>query len=176
MAMLLSVNVGLPRDVTWNGQTVHTGIWKEPVSGPVMARRLNLDGDGQGDLGGHGGEQRAVMVYQAQSYEHWRQHLSRSDLGWGIFGENFTVDGLPDDQVCIGDRYRIGEGELEEAEGAPAGGRGGLGDDDVDRGAGQREQRSGVPAKASGISIPDGEWPIRTASMTTSAAAPRPRR
>ena len=73
MATLLSVNVGLPRDVTWNGQTVHTGIWKEPVTGPVMARRLNLDGDGQGDLGGHGGEQRAVMVYQAQSYEHWRR-------------------------------------------------------------------------------------------------------
>ena len=113
MAMLLSVNVGLPRDVTWNGQTVHTGIWKEPVAGPVMARRLNLDGDGQGDLGGHGGEQRAVMVYQAQSYEHWRQHLDRSDLSWGIFGENFTVDGLPDDQVCIGDRYRIGEAEFE---------------------------------------------------------------
>ena len=113
MATLLSVNVGLPRDVTWNGQTVHTGTWKEPVAGPVMARRLNLDGDGQGDLGGHGGEQRAVMVYQAQSYEHWRQHLGRSDLGWGIFGENFTVDGLPDDQVCIGDRYRIGEAEFE---------------------------------------------------------------
>jgi ferredoxin-NADP reductase/MOSC domain-containing protein YiiM len=113
MATLLSVNVGLPRDVTWNGQTVHTGIWKEPVAGPVMARRLNLDGDGQGDLGGHGGEQRAIMVYQAQSYEHWRHHLGRSDLGWGIFGENFTVDGLPDDQVCIGDRYRIGEAEFE---------------------------------------------------------------
>jgi ferredoxin-NADP reductase/MOSC domain-containing protein YiiM len=113
MAMLLSVNVGLPRDVTWNGQTVHTGIWKQPVAGPVMARRLNLDGDGQGDLGGHGGEQRAVMVYQAQSYEHWRQHLGRSDLGWGIFGENFTVDGLLDDEVCIGDRYRIGAAEFE---------------------------------------------------------------
>jgi ferredoxin-NADP reductase/MOSC domain-containing protein YiiM len=113
MATLLSVNVGLPRDVTWNGQTVHTGIWKAPVAGPVMARRLNLDGDGQGDLGGHGGEQRAIMVYQAQSYEHWRHHLGRSDLGWGIFGENFTVDGLPDDQVCIGDRYRIGEAEFE---------------------------------------------------------------
>jgi ferredoxin-NADP reductase/MOSC domain-containing protein YiiM len=113
MATLLSVNVGLPRDVTWNGQTVHTGIWKEPVAGPVMARRLNLDGDGQGDLGGHGGEQRAVMVYQAGSYEHWRRQLGRSDLGWGSFGENFTVDGLPDDQVCVGDRYRIGEAEFE---------------------------------------------------------------
>src|SRR4051794_40406268 len=105
MAKLLSVNVGLPRDITWNGRTVHTGFWKEPVSGPVMAHRLNLEGDGQGDLHGHGGEQRAVMVYQAQSYEYWRAHLGRSDLTWGTFGENLTVDGLPDDQVCIGDRY-----------------------------------------------------------------------
>jgi ferredoxin-NADP reductase/MOSC domain-containing protein YiiM len=113
VATLLSVNVGLPRDVAWNGRTVHTGIWKQPVSGPVMARRLNLDGDGQGDLKGHGGEQRAIMVYQTQSYEHWRNHLQRSDLSWGIFGENFTVDGLPDDQVCIGDRYRIGDAEFE---------------------------------------------------------------
>ena len=110
---LLSVNVGLPRDITWNGQTVRTGIWKQPVDGPVMARRLNLDGDGQGDRNGHGGEQRAVMVYQAQSYEHWREHLHRSDLAWGNFGENFTVDELPDDQVCIGDRYRIGDAEFE---------------------------------------------------------------
>jgi ferredoxin-NADP reductase/MOSC domain-containing protein YiiM len=113
MATLLSVNVGRPRDVAWSGRLVHTGIWKEPVNGPVMARRLNLDGDGQGDLAGHGGEQRAVMVYQAQSYEHWRRLLGRSDLTWGIFGENFTVDGLPDDEVCIGDRYRIGEAEFE---------------------------------------------------------------
>ncbi len=113
MASLLSVNVGLPRNVAWNGRTVRTGIWKQPVGGPVMARRLNLDGDGQGDLQGHGGEQRAIMVYQAQSYEHWRNHLRRSDLDWGIFGENFTVDGLPDDQVCIGDRYRIGDAEFE---------------------------------------------------------------
>jgi ferredoxin-NADP reductase/MOSC domain-containing protein YiiM len=113
VATLLSVNVGRPRDVDWNGRVVHTGIWKAPVAGPVMARRVNLDGDGQGDLAGHGGEQRAVMVYQAESYEHWRQHLGRSDLDFGIFGENFTVDGLRDDQVCIGDRYRIGEAEFE---------------------------------------------------------------
>ena len=110
---LLSLNVGGPRDVAWEGRTVRTAIWKEPVSGPLTARRLNLDGDGQGDLNGHGGEQRAVMVYQAESYEHWRNHLQRSDLHWGIFGENFTVDGLPDDQVCIGDRYLIGEAEFE---------------------------------------------------------------
>jgi ferredoxin-NADP reductase/MOSC domain-containing protein YiiM len=113
VATLLSVNVGLPRDVAWNDRIVHTGIWKEPVAGPVMARHVNLDGDGQGDLYGHGGEQRAVMVYQAESYEHWRRHFGRADLTWGIFGENFTVDGLPDDQVCIGDRYRIGDAEFE---------------------------------------------------------------
>ncbi|OLT15813.1 sulfurase [Pseudonocardia sp. CNS-139] len=110
---VLSVNVGLPKDVAWQGRTVHTGIWKSPVAGPVTARRLNLDGDGQGDLAGHGGEQRAVMVYQVQSYRHWEQHLGRRDLGYGAFGENLTVDGLPDDEVCIGDRYRIGEAEFE---------------------------------------------------------------
>src|SRR5215218_4486308 len=104
MATLLSVNVGRPRDIAWDSRLVHTGIWKDPVIGPVMARRENLDGDGQGDLAGHGGEQRAVMVYQAKSYQHWRRHLARSDLSFGIFGENFTVDGLPDDEVCIGDR------------------------------------------------------------------------
>jgi len=113
MTTLLSVNVGRPRDVAWKDRVVHTGIWKQPVAGPVMARRLNLDGDGQGDLNGHGGEQRAVMVYQAESYEHWRGALSRPDLDWGGFGENFTVDGLADDAVCIGDRYRIGEAEFE---------------------------------------------------------------
>jgi ferredoxin-NADP reductase/MOSC domain-containing protein YiiM len=111
--VLLSVNVGMPKDVPWHGQTVHTGIWKEPVAGPRMARRLDLDGDGQGDLQGHGGEQRAVLVYQVQSYEHWRQHFGRDDLSYGMFGENLTVDGLPDDEVCIGDRYRIGEAEFE---------------------------------------------------------------
>jgi ferredoxin-NADP reductase/MOSC domain-containing protein YiiM len=113
VATLLSVNVGLPRDVAWNDRLVHTGIWKQPVTGPVMARRTNLDGDGQGDLAGHGGEQRAVMVYQADSYQHWRRHFDRSDLTFGIFGENFTVDGLADDEVCIGDRYRIGTAEFE---------------------------------------------------------------
>ena len=111
--MLLSVNVGMPKDVSWQGKTVYTGIWKDPVSGPRMVRRLNIDGDGQGDTNGHGGEQRAVFVYQIQSYEHWRQHLGRDDLGYGNFGENLTVDGLADDEVCIGDRYRIGEAEFE---------------------------------------------------------------
>jgi ferredoxin-NADP reductase/MOSC domain-containing protein YiiM/ferredoxin len=111
--VLVSVNVGMPRDVPWQGKTVHTGVWKHPVGGPVMARRLNLDGDGQGDLQGHGGEQRAVMAYQIQSYQHWARHLGRDDFGYGQFGENLTIDGLPDDEVCIGDRYRIGGAEFE---------------------------------------------------------------
>ena len=113
MPSLLSVNVGMPKDVSWRGKTVFTGIWKHPVDGPVMARRLNIDGDGQGDTNGHGGEQRAVLVYQIQSYRHWQEHFGRDDFGYGQFGENLTVDGLPDNEVCIGDRYRIGEAEFE---------------------------------------------------------------
>ena len=112
-ATLVSVNVGMPADVAWRGKTVHTGIFKNPVQGPVMVRRLNLDGDGQGDLNGHGGEQRAVMVYQTESYDFWQRHLGRDDLRPGMFGENFTITGLSDDDVCIGDRYRIGEAEFE---------------------------------------------------------------
>jgi ferredoxin-NADP reductase/MOSC domain-containing protein YiiM len=110
---LLSVNVGLPKNVQWRDKTVYTGIWKTSVEGPVMARRLNLDGDGQGDLAGHGGEQRAVMVYQIESYDFWKSYLKRDDLQPGHFGENFTITGLADDEVCIGDRYRIGEAEFE---------------------------------------------------------------
>ena len=113
MATLVSVNVGLPKDVTWGDRTIHTGIWKYPVVGPRMARRLNIDGDGQGDLRGHGGEQRAVLVYQLDSYRHWENHLNRHDLSYGQFGENFTVDGLGDGEVCIGDRYRIGQAVFE---------------------------------------------------------------
>src|SRR3954447_18854206 len=113
MGRLLSVNVGLPRDIAWQGKTVHTGIWKTPVEGPQMARRLNIDGDGQGDLNGHGGERRAVFVYQMDSYRYWENHLGRNDFVYGQFGENFTVDGLPDAEVCIGDRYRIGTALLE---------------------------------------------------------------
>ncbi|MGP4104457.1 MOSC domain-containing protein [Nonomuraea sp. KM90] len=111
--VLLSVNVGMPKNVPWQGKTVYTGVWKHPVHGPVMARRLNLDGDGQGDLQGHGGEQRAVLVYQIDSYRYWQQYFRRDDFGYGQFGENLTVDGLPDDEVCIGDRYRIGQAEFE---------------------------------------------------------------
>ncbi|MGH3416297.1 MAG: MOSC domain-containing protein, partial [Actinocrinis sp.] len=103
----------MPKDVAWNGKVVHTGIWKSPVDGPRMARRLNLDGDGQGDLNGHGGEQRAVLVYQVGSIEYWRRFLGRDEGGYGQFGENFTVEGLADDEVCIGDRYRIGEAQFE---------------------------------------------------------------
>ena len=110
---LLSVNVGLPQDVTWHGRTVRTAVWKQPVSGPAMVRRLNIDGDGQGDLAGHGGEQRAVFVYQIESYRYWQDQLSRADFGHGQFGENFTVEGLADDEVCIGDRYRIGAAVFE---------------------------------------------------------------
>src|SRR5277367_6472897 len=117
MARLLSVNVGLPRDIEWKGRTVHTGIWKNPVHGRCHAGRLNLDGDGQGDLKGHGGEHRAVFVYQIDSYHYWREQLKRPDLGdpksFGQFGENFTIEGLPDDAVCIGDRYRIGSALFE---------------------------------------------------------------
>jgi ferredoxin-NADP reductase/MOSC domain-containing protein YiiM len=110
---LISVNVGLPRDVRWGERTVHTGIWKRPVDGPQMVRRLNLDGDGQGDLAGHGGPHRAVLVYQQHAYRHWAKTLNRDDLTPEIFGENFNVDGLPDDEMCIGDRYRIGEALFE---------------------------------------------------------------
>ena len=113
MGTLLAVNIGMPRDVPWHGATVHTGVWKAPVTGPRMVRRLNIDGDGQGDLAGHGGEHRAVLVYQIASYRYWQKELGRDDLAYGHFGENFTVDGLPDDEVCIGDRYRIGGAEFE---------------------------------------------------------------
>src|SRR4051794_29225288 len=94
---LRSVNVGMPKDVAWRGKTVFTGVFKDPVSGPRRVGTLNLEGDGQGDLGGHGGEQRAVFVYQLGSYRHWERELGRGDLVAGHFGENFTVDGLADD-------------------------------------------------------------------------------
>ena len=113
MPRLLSVNVGLPRDVTWNGKTVRTSVWKSPVDGRRMARTLDIDGDAQGDLAGHGGEHRAVFVYQMDSYHYWESFLGRSDFTFGQFGENFTVEGFPDNEVCIGDRYRIGGAEFE---------------------------------------------------------------
>jgi ferredoxin-NADP reductase/MOSC domain-containing protein YiiM len=113
MARLVSVNVGLPRDIEWNGRVVHTGIWKDPLVGSCRVRRLNLEGDGQGDLAGHGGEQRAVFVYQLESYRYWQEQLQRTDYEHGQFGENFTIEGLADDTVCIGDRYEIGSALFE---------------------------------------------------------------
>ena len=113
MARLLSVNVGLPRDIAWKGYTVHTGVWKHPMRGRCSVGRLNLQGDGQGDLAGHGGEHRAVFVYQIESYRYWQEQLKRTDFVEGQFGENFTVGGLPDDVVCIGDRYQIGTALFE---------------------------------------------------------------
>jgi ferredoxin-NADP reductase/MOSC domain-containing protein YiiM len=113
MARLLSVNVGLPRDIEWKGRTVHTGIWKYPAHGRCRVGRLNLEGDGQGDLAGHGGEQRAVFVYQIESYRYWQEQLNRTDFVYGQFGENFTTEGLTDDIVCIGDRYQIGSAVFE---------------------------------------------------------------
>src|SRR5882762_5688755 len=113
MARLLSVNVGLPREVTSNGKSVRTAIWKFPVKDRRAVRTLNVDGDAQADLAGHGGEQRAVFVYQIESYHYWEHFLGRTDFSFGQFGENFTVDGLLDEEVCIGDRYRIGDAVFE---------------------------------------------------------------
>jgi ferredoxin-NADP reductase/MOSC domain-containing protein YiiM len=113
MARLLSVNVGLPRDIAWKGRTVHTGVWKNPVTGRCRVGRLNLEGDGQGDLAGHGGEHRAVFVYQIESYRYWQEQLKRNDFVYGQFGENFTIDRLLDDVVCIGDRFQIGTALFE---------------------------------------------------------------
>src|SRR3954468_7556750 len=113
---LLSVNVGLPKDVPWQGKTVFTGVFKEPVTGPHRVRGLNIDGDGQGDLAGHGGEQRAVFVYQIDSYRYWERELARDDFRYGQFGENFTVEGLSDEEVCIGDRYEIGTAVFEASQ------------------------------------------------------------
>jgi len=113
MARLIAVNVGLPRDIAWKGRTVHTGIWKDAVRGRCRVSRLNVEGDGQGDLAGHGGEQRAVFAYQIESYQYWQEQLKRTDFVHGQFGENFTIEGLPDDVVCIGDRYQIGGAVFE---------------------------------------------------------------
>ncbi len=113
VATLVSVNVGLPREIPWQGRTVFTGIWKEAVEGRRTVRRLNVDGDGQGDLEGHGGEHRAVYVYQLDSYRYWQDQMHRDDFTFGQFGENFTIEGLGDDEVCIGDRYRIGSALFE---------------------------------------------------------------
>src|SRR5580704_6904478 len=113
MARLLSVNVGRPREIAWRGKLVYTSVWKEPVEGRRLVRRLNVDGDAQGDLAGHGGEHRAVFVYQMDSYRYWQRELKRHDFTLGQFGENFTVEGLADDEVSIGERFQIGTALFE---------------------------------------------------------------
>jgi ferredoxin-NADP reductase/MOSC domain-containing protein YiiM len=110
---LISINVGRPREVEWRGKTVTTAIWKDPVAGPVRIGRLGAEGDQQADMVGHGGEQRALFVYQIESYRYWQAFLKRDDFTIGQFGENLTVSEMPDDQVCVGDRYRIGGTVLE---------------------------------------------------------------
>src|SRR6266700_6524380 len=109
---VLSLNVGLPREVIWQGKHVTTGIFKEPIQGRVMMRRLNVDGDQQADLTVHGGVSKAVYAYPSEHYNYWRTELPGTDLSWGMFGENFTTEGLLEDAVYIGDRFRIGETEV----------------------------------------------------------------
>ncbi len=109
---ILSVNVALPRGVTWQGKLVTTGIFKEPIEGPIMLRRLNVDGDQQADLTVHGGVSKAVYAYPSEHYGYWRIELPGVDLPWGMFGENFTTEGLLEETVYIGDRFRIGDAEV----------------------------------------------------------------
>ncbi|MFN6465575.1 MAG: MOSC domain-containing protein [Nostoc sp. DedVER02] len=109
---VISVNVGLPREVFWKGKTVTTGIFKEPVEGRVMMRSLNLDGDRQADLSVHGGKDKAVYAYPFEHYDYWRRKLPGIDLPWGMFGENLTTVGLLENEVNIGDRFQIGSAEV----------------------------------------------------------------
>ena len=106
---LISLNVGLPREIVYNGRSILTGIFKEPAGGRVRARRLNLDGDRQADLRLHGGAEKAVYAYPSEHYEYWRNELPDMKLPWGMFGENFTVEGLNEKEVNIGDRFRVGD-------------------------------------------------------------------
>jgi MOSC domain-containing protein YiiM len=109
---VISLNVGLPRQVPWKGEVVTTGIFKEPVAGRVTMRTLNLDGDRQADLAVHGGPNKAVYLYPSEHYGFWRQELPEMELGWGVFGENITSEGLLEEEVYIGDRFRIGSAEV----------------------------------------------------------------
>ncbi len=109
---ILSVNVGLPKEVIWQGRVVTTGIFKEPVNAPVMMRTLNLEGDRQADLAVHGGVNKAVYAYPSEHYGYWRTELPGVDLRWGMFGENFTIEGLLEEATYIGDRFGIGETEV----------------------------------------------------------------
>ena len=112
MGKIVSLNVGLPREVTWKGDSVMTGIFKAPVAGPLMLRILNLDGDQQADLSVHGGVHKAVYAYPSEHYDFWRNELPDMNLPFGMFGENFTTEGLLEDSVNIGDRFRVGKAEL----------------------------------------------------------------
>jgi MOSC domain-containing protein YiiM len=105
---LVSVNVGLPQTVTWKGRSVQTGIFKRPINNRVQVRTLNLDGDRQADLSVHGGPDKAIYIYPAEHYDYWRGELPGTELAWGMFGENFTTEGLLEETVNIGDRFRIG--------------------------------------------------------------------
>ncbi len=109
---VISVNVGLPREVIWKGMTVRTGIFKDPVDGPVKIRKLNLAGDQQADLTVHGGAEKAVYAYPAEHYEYWRKTLPEVPFSWGKFGENLTTEGLEEEMLCIGDRLRVGSAIL----------------------------------------------------------------
>lgn len=109
---LLSINVGLPREVEWSGKTVHTSIYKAPVPGRVRVAKLNLEGDRQSDLSVHGGPEKAVYAYPAEHYAFWREELPGMEISWGAFGENFTTEGLFENTVCIGDRFRVGSAEF----------------------------------------------------------------
>ena len=116
VSVLVSVNVGLPRQVIWKNRVVTTGIFKEPVSGRVAVRRLNLDGDRQADLSVHGGPHKAIYAYPAEHYAYWRRELPDMSLPWGMFGENLTTHGLHEEAVNVGDRFRIGSVELMATE------------------------------------------------------------
>ena len=113
---VVSVNVGLPRDVNWQGTIVSTGIFKEPAQGRVALRKLNLDGDQQADLSVHGGISKAVYAYPSEHYDYWRTELPEMEMPWGMFGENLTIEGLLEEAAYIGDRFRIGESEVKVTE------------------------------------------------------------
>ena len=113
---IISINVGRPRLVEWNDQIVSTGIYKTPVDGRVMLRTLNLDGDRQADLTVHGGPTKAVYLYPAEHYNHWRDELPGMELPWGMFGENLTTEGLDESNINIGDRFRLGSAEVMATE------------------------------------------------------------
>jgi MOSC domain-containing protein YiiM len=107
---IVSLNVGLPREVMWHGHTVTTGIYKEPITGRVALRRFNLDGDRQADLTVHGGEYKAVYCYPVAHYDYWKKELPGRELPMGMFGENFTTGGLSEDSAHLGDRFSVGSG------------------------------------------------------------------